>query len=555
MIMRSISPSASLSLRIFNLISRLSGRSARRAFVFLFVLGALVAIGSVPAAEAQNFGPNFADACIGQNLVVVKGVHPDSTATRMVLTDGGLNETSAVYCPVATYDDGSFATAFTFQLTDPNADGFTFAVTGQYDPEAPQIGGLGGGLGYQGLIGPICSSEGVACSVALKFDLYNNDGEGPNSTGLYTKGARPTVPAINLTGTGIDLHSGHPFNALVTYDVYNPQKVLVNNLTLTLTDTVTKAKWSQSFPIDITSLLNASASSDSQYLYGLGFTAATGGLGATQEILNWNTAVYYPSSNGPNVEFNSPGSNAGEDFAYGVKPGATLASSPGPSAVVYPTPLLGLTYGGINQGTSAYYAKPLDVRQFATDFDFQITNAFLPGEDSPNFYYNPPLKGGDADGFTFMISGLSNISVNQFAIKVGAVGGQGGGLGYHGIPNSVAVKFDLFNNDGEGPNSTGLYVNGAQPTVPSVDLTGSGINLHTADILHAHITYDGTTLTLTLTDATTGAKFSHGWPIDIPGAIGSSTGYAAFTGGTGGATSSIGILNWTYWGGLSESPE
>jgi hypothetical protein len=28
----------------------------------------------------------------------------------------------------------------------------------------------------------------------------------------------PTVPAINLTGTGIDLHSGHTFNALMAYN-------------------------------------------------------------------------------------------------------------------------------------------------------------------------------------------------------------------------------------------------------------------------------------------------------------------------------------------------
>jgi len=31
----------------------------------------------------------------------------------------------------------------------------------------------------------------------------------------------------------------------------------------------------------------------------------------------------------------------------------------------------------------------------------------------------------------------------------------------------VAVKFDLFDNAGEGVNSTGFYTNGAAPTVPA----------------------------------------------------------------------------------------
>ena len=46
------------------------------------------------------------------------------------------------------------------------------------------------------------------------------------------------------------------------------------------------------------------------------------------------------------------------------------------------------------------------------------------------------------------------------------MGDPAGGLGYQDIPNSVAVKFDLWSNDGEGPNSTGLFLNGDKPTNP-----------------------------------------------------------------------------------------
>ena len=113
------------------------------------------------------------------------------------------------------------------------------------------------------------------------------------------------------------------------------------------------------------------------------------------------------------------------------------------------------------------------------------------------------------------------------------------------ITNSVAVKFDLYSNNGEGPDSTGLYVNGASPTTPAVDMTGSGIDLHSGDIFRVHMTYDGTNLAMTITDAATAASFSISWPVNIPTTIGANTAYAGFTGATGGYTSNQNILSWT----------
>src|SRR5208283_5000388 len=92
-----------------------------------------------------------------------------------------------------------------------------------------------------------------------------------------------------------------------------------------------------------------------------------------------------------------------------------------------------------------------------------------------------------------------------------AIGPSGGGLGYGpdstggtpGIGKSVAVKFDLYSNSGEGADSTGLYLNGAAPTIPFVDMTGSAIDLHSGHPFKVHITYDGTNLAMTITDTTT----------------------------------------------------
>ncbi|OAI47700.1 hypothetical protein AYO44_09055 [Planctomycetaceae bacterium SCGC AG-212-F19] len=60
-----------------------------------------------------------------------------------------------------------------FQLTNPNADGIAFVLQ---NFAANALGATGAGLVYRG----------IGTSVAVKFDLYNNAGEGINSTGLYT---------------------------------------------------------------------------------------------------------------------------------------------------------------------------------------------------------------------------------------------------------------------------------------------------------------------------------------------------------------------------------
>jgi len=180
---------------------------------------------------------------------------------------------------------------------------------------------------------------------------------------------------------------------------------------------------------------------------------------------------------------------------------------------------LQLTDGGAGEGRAAWWTKKVNVQKFTTDFNFQQTSA-------------------TADGMTF--------AIQNAAPGVWAVGGNGASLGYGGLAASVAVKFDLYNNGGEGSDSTGIYTAGAVPTLPSVDMTGSGVNLHSGDVMHAHVTYDGTTLTLTITDTVTNASFTTSTAVNIPTVVGATTAYVGFTGGTGGATAVQNVLNWTY---------
>ena len=189
---------------------------------------------------------------------------------------------------------------------------------------------------------------------------------------------------------------------------------------------------------------------------------------------------------------------------------------------------LQLTTGATFQAGSAFSNAPVNVQSFVSDFTFQLSGS-------------APL----ADGITFTIQ----------ATGPTALGPSGGGLGYGpatpnvtvgGIPHSIAVKFDVYNNAGEGYDSTGIYVNGASPSTPAVNLTGSGIVLGSGDTLSAHVVYDGTYLYLTIKNPVNGGVYVGRFAINIPTTLGATSAYVGFTGGTGGLAASQKILTWTF---------
>jgi hypothetical protein len=178
---------------------------------------------------------------------------------------------------------------------------------------------------------------------------------------------------------------------------------------------------------------------------------------------------------------------------------------------------LQLTDGGLNEAGSVFWNTPINIQAFTTQFTFQLSEA-------------------QANGFTFTIQNVGPT----------ALGGASAGLGYQNIQKSVAVKFNFYNYQNEGSDSTGFYTNGQAPVTPTVDISPSGIQLNSDDGITATITYDGTTLTLNLLDGVTNDKFTYSQAINIPQTVGGNTAYVGFTGGTGGLSASQKIMSWVY---------
>ncbi len=198
-----------------------------------------------------------------------------------------------------------------------------------------------------------------------------------------------------------------------------------------------------------------------------------------------------------------------------------------------------LTNGNTNQAGSAFTTNLVDVTGFTSQFTFQTSGKVA--------YAN------SGEGFTFTIQGNGPT----------ALGGPGAALGYGatasggnaGINNSVAIKFDLNNNNGEGIDSTGLYTDAAPPTnLSSIDLSSTGINFHSGDLFRVNLTYVGTTLTVVINDLTTNASATQNYTINIPTVVGSSTGYVGFTGATGTQVAMQNIISWSYAPTASASP-
>jgi hypothetical protein len=184
------------------------------------------------------------------------------------------------------------------------------------------------------------------------------------------------------------------------------------------------------------------------------------------------------------------------------------------------------------EARSAFHTTAVPVSNFQTKFTFHL----LQGGTGAGT--------GKADGMGFCIQGNSPT----------ALGAAGGAMGYDGMLKSVFVKFDNYGGGG-AYSATGMYLNGATATN-----TANDINLLTAPVIDFQsehdfscvMSYDGTTLTVTLTDLSNNNTSTQNYTVDIATNVGASTGLVGFCGGTGGLNAVQEVMTWAY--GVGPAP-
>jgi hypothetical protein len=419
------------------------------------------------------------------------GSNGGSAASQQILTwtYASGTVTSPAAAPTFTPVAGSYSSPQSVTILDasPNPSIF-YTVNGSQ----PQTVAGGATLAYSGpitvsateIVNAIATATGYNPSIvsSASYTIAGN----PASFSLSPNPASQSIAQGASTSYGINVIPTNGFSGTVNFGVSG----LPTGATATFNPASVSGSGSTTLSITTTAAIAIGS-------YPLTVTGSSGTLSKTASL-----TLTIAQAGGGSINFANGFSSAGMQ----LNGSATLSGS-----------ALQLTDGATpNEAGSAFWSSPVNVKGFTTDFTFVLNS--------------------NADGITFVIqnAGLT------------ALGKPGGGLGFATLGSSTALKFDLFNNNGEGNNSTGVYNKGASPQVPATTI-GGGVNLHSGDIMHAHITYSGSTLTLTITDTVVPADtFTTSWTVFIPTEVGGNTAFVGFTGSTGSIPGAQQILTWTY---------
>jgi len=503
-------------------------------------------------------------------------------------------------------DVRSWTTEFTFNIQvsgNPTIEGITFGVQnsnattnpGAFGTNCSSDANLCGWGGYDA-----ADQHPVNNSIGITFNLNNGNsnnmtnqppGGNPNTTGMFLNGgARGQMfPAVDLNAFGIDLYNGNNKFVRVVYDG--------SLLVMTVKDTVTNAQGRLSWPVNIPSFTQGN-------LGWIGFTGGTIPV-VQQNIVGWklwsgfnprvSTPTFLPAAGtyatAQNVTISAPvGSTiyytldgtdpTDTDTVYSTPISVTanqlikaiavatnrtdslvgaanyLIQSSGPSPINFPSGftnsggMIQLVGRGVKSGSqlkvvdntslgnavgAAWFTTPVGLSSFTTTFSL----VFNGGANGLCFVWQNFATTAAAAGNLVLTGGPWQLSM------------PGPGLGYggsslgtlsdaYGMQSSVALAFDVYSG-----NKTGVYTNGATPGNGGGP-TITGITLNSGHVINVTLTYSGTTLHVSITDATTLVNYQTNFTIDIPGTVGSTTGYVGFTAATGGVTMNAFVNNWTY---------
>jgi hypothetical protein len=184
-----------------------------------------------------------------------------------------------------------------------------------------------------------------------------------------------------------------------------------------------------------------------------------------------------------------------------------------PSAATISDGVLALTTGAGGTARSAWYTYPLYIGAFKASFLYQDEG------------------GGGADGIAFALQNDARGTI--------ALGGGGGGLGYSGITNSVALQFNIYGTAGIAFNTNGATGGYNTNTAP--------VNISGGDPIKVDITYAAGVMHLLLSNTAIAGTFTTTLPVgSLPARLGKETAYVGFTGADGGVASTQNISEFTF---------
>lgn len=224
--------------------------------------------------------------------------------------------------------------------------------------------------------------------------------------------------------------------------------------------------------------------------------------------------------------------------------GALAAAPAAAQTIVYPdfSSVAGLQLNGsAAQNGNKLTLTPATLGQSGSAFSQTTVTLNASASFSTFFSFEILGRGGlgnGADGLTFTVQpNASN------------VGGSGGGLGYEGIPNSVAVEFDTFDNaESGGSNHVAIDLNGF-PYAPVASTAEIAPDFDNGEVWYAWVDYNGATDALDVRWAATpvrpvGAMLSH--TLDLTTVFGTPDVFVGFTSGTGSGYGEHNILSLNF---------
>lgn len=242
----------------------------------------VLALGAVllapTAAGATTIVFNDFSTTTGLQLNGGSATANDGVRDVLRITSSQYDQAGSVFStnPVTLGADVSFSTRFTFNFNAPlggGADGIVFTV----QTNSSDVGGIGGGIGYQG----------IPNSVGIEFDNWYNGAFGDqddNHVGINIGGS---ITSVAQTLSPFALDGGQDLTAWVDYN--GATKFLEVRFA---SSNVRPAAALLSYNVDLVSVLGT----PNAYV---GFTSGTGAAAANHDIVNWEFRdVYAPISSG-----------------------------------------------------------------------------------------------------------------------------------------------------------------------------------------------------------------------------------------------------------------